>query len=227
MKTERISLEHLYEQIKRGGIKELKIILKADVQGSVEALQKSLENLSTDEVKLKTMHADVGNINESDVMLAVVSNAIIIGFHVKIDPKADEVSKKEGIDVKLYDVIYEAIDDIKAAMEGLLEPITKEIIQGRARVKQVFRISKIGTVAGSIVSKGKITRPVPVRLIRGDSEVYRGKIRSLKRFKDDVREVTDGMECGIALENRADIKAGDIIESFIVEKIARRLDKKK
>jgi len=226
-KDQRISLEHLYEQIKAGGIKELKIVLKADVQGSVEALQKSLEDLSTKEVQLKAVHVGVGNINESDVMLAVVSNAIIIGFHVKIDPKADEISRKESVDVKRYDVIYEAINDVQAAMEGLLEPITKETVQGRAKVQQVFKVSKIGFVAGCLVMKGTISRSNPVRLIRAGEEIYRGKIRSLKRFKDDVKDVNEGIECGIALENHRDVKAGDIVESFIIEKIARRMSKRK
>jgi len=225
-KATRISLEHLYEQIKQGGVKELKIILKADVQGSVEALQKSLENLSTSDVKLKAVHVGVGNINESDVMLAVVSNAVVIGFHVKIDPRADEIAKKEEIEVKKYDIIYEAISDVQAAMEGLLEPILKEMFLGRAKVQQVFKVSKIGLVAGCIVTKGAIARPNPVRLIRGGEEIYKGKIRSLKRFKDDAREVKDGVECGIALENTNDYKAGDLIESFVIEKIARRLDKR-
>ncbi|MCK4463668.1 MAG: translation initiation factor IF-2, partial [Candidatus Omnitrophica bacterium] len=225
--AQRVSLEHLYQQIKDGDIKALKIILKADVQGSVEALQKSLENLSTEEVKLKAVHVGVGNINESDVMLAVVANAVIIGFHVKIDPKAEETSKKERVDVRRYDVIYEAINDITAAMEGLLEPAIKEVFQGRVKVRQVFKISKIGNVGGSIVIKGTISRSNPVRLMRNNTEIYRGRLRSLKRFKNDVREVTDGMECGIALEGHNDIKPGDIIESFIIEKTARRLDSRK
>ncbi len=225
--AQRVSLEHLYQQIKDGAIKELKIILKADVQGSVEALQKSLENLSTEDVKLKTVHVGVGNINESDVMLAVVTNAVIIGFHVKIDPKAEETSKKESVDVRRYDVIYEAINDITAAMEGLLEPVIKEIFQGRAKVQQVFKVSKVGNVGGSIVVKGSISRSNPVRLMRNNTEIYRGRLRSLKRFKNDAKEVTDGMECGLALEGHNDIKQGDIIESFVIEKVARRLDGKK
>jgi len=226
-KGQRISLEHLYEQIQKGGIKELKIILKADVQGSVEALQRSLENLSTDEVKLRTVHVGVGNISESDVMLAIVANAIIIGFHVRIDPKADEVAKKEDIDVRRYDVIYEAINDVKAAMEGLLEPIIKATVVGKAKVQQTFKVTKVGNAAGCMVVKGTISRPNKVRLLRQGKEIYTGKIRSLKRFKDDARDVTEGMECGIALEGHNDVKPGDIIESIVFEKIARRLDKKR
>ncbi|NQT22700.1 MAG: translation initiation factor IF-2 [Candidatus Omnitrophica bacterium] len=225
--SQRVSLEHFYEQIKAGEVKELKIILKADVQGSVEALTKSLEALSTDEVKLKVTHLGVGNISESDIMLALVAEAVVIGFHVKIDPKADEISKKERVDVKRYDIIYEAVNDVKAAMEGLLEPTVKEVMQGRAKIQQVFKVSKIGFVAGSIVVKGSISRPNPVRLLRGGKEIYKGRIRSLKKFKDDAKDVSEGVECGIALEGQNDIKPGDIIESFVVEKVARRLDKKR
>jgi len=225
--SQRVSLEHLYAQIKEGKVKEFKIILKADVQGSVEALQKSLEVLSTEDVKLKVTHVGVGNINESDVMLAVVTQAVIIGFHVKIDAKAQEVAEKEMVDVKRYDIIYETIDDVRAAMEGLLEPVIKEVLQGKAKVQQVFKVSKIGFVAGSIVVKGKITRSNPIRLIRAGKEIYRGRIRSLKRFKDDAKDVSEGIECGIALEGRNDVKAGDIIESFVIEKVARKLEKKK
>jgi len=226
-KSPRVTLENLYDQIHAGGVKELKIILKADVQGSLEALQKSLEVLSNDEVKLTIIHSGSGIINESDVMLALVTNAIIIGFTVKTDPAADELAKKEEIDIKTYDIIYEAINDVKAAMEGLLEPIVKEMFQGRARVQQVFKVSKIGTVAGSIIIKGTIARSHQIRLLRGDVELYKGKIHSLKRFKDDVRDVGEGIECGIGLEKHNDIKAGDIIESFTVEKIARRLESRK
>ena len=226
-KSQRISLEHLYEQIKEGSIKELKIIFKADMQGSLEALQKSFENLGSQEVKLKMVHTGIGNINEGDIMLAVVTNAIVIGFNVKIEPKAEEIAKKEDIDVKLYDIIYNAIDNIVAAIEGLLEPVIKEVFQGRARVQEVFKVSKIGFIAGSIVMKGTIVRSNPVRLIRGNAEIYRGKIRSLKRFKDDVKDVGEGVECGIALEGYDDVKKGDFIESFVVEKIARRLDTRK
>jgi len=225
--TQRVSLESLYARIKEGEVKELKIILKADVQGSIEALNKSLESLSTDEVKVNLVHLGVGNVNESDVNLAVVTNAIIIGFNVKIDPQADEIAKKENIEISKYDIIYNAINDVKAGLEGLLEPIEKETFQGRAKVQQVFRVTKVGTVAGSIVVKGTIARANPVKLIRANTEVYRGKIRNLKRFKDDVRDVSEGAECGIALENFTDIRSGDLIESFSIEKIARRLDSRR
>ena len=221
---QRMSLEDLYARIKDGSIKELKVIIKADVQGSVEALKKSLDELSGKEVKLNVIHMAVGNINESDMMLALVSNAVVIGFHVKAEPKAEEISKREMIEIKLYDIIYEAVADIRAALEGLLEPIIKELFQGRAQVKQVFHVTKVGTVAGCSVTKGTILRSFAVKLIRNKEVIFKGKIRSLKHVKDDIKEARDGLECGIALENHKDIKAGDIIESFKVEKITRRLE---
>ncbi len=221
---QRMSLEELYKHIKDGTIKEIKVIIKGDVQGSIEALKKSLDELSTKEVKLSVTHMGVGNINESDVMLALVSGAIVIGFHVKVEPKAEEISRKEKVEIKLYNVIYEAVADIKAALEGLLEPIIKEIFLGRARVRQVFRVSKVGTVAGCSVAKGLITRSGMVKLIRNKEVLFKGKIRSLKHVKDDIKEAREGLECGIALEGHKDIKAGDIIESFREEKITRRLE---
>jgi translation initiation factor IF-2 len=222
--TQKMSLEELYKHIKDGTIKEIKVIIKGDVQGSVEALKKSLDELPSKEAKLKVTHMGVGNINESDVMLALVSGAIVIGFHVKVEPKAEEISRKEMVEVKLYNIIYEAVADIKAALEGLLEPITKETFLGRARVRQVFRVSKVGVVAGCSVAKGIIPRSSTVRLIRNKEVIFRGKIRSLKHVKDDIKEAREGLECGIALEGQKDIKAGDIIESVKIEKITRRLE---
>ena len=221
---QRMSLEELYKHIKDGTIKEIKVIIKGDVQGSIEALKKSLDELSTKEVKLSVTHMGVGNINESDVMLALVSGAIVIGFHVKVEPKAEEISRKEKVEIKLYDVIYEAVADVKAALEGLLEPIIKEIFLGRAQVRQVFRVSRVGTVAGCYVAKGLITRSGMVKLIRNKEALFKGKIRSLKHVKDDIKEAREGFECGIALEGHKDIKVGDIIESFREEKITRRLE---
>ncbi len=222
--SRRMNLEDLYARIRDGSIKELKVIIKADVQGSLEALRKSLGELSGKEVKLNVIHMGVGNINESDMMLALVSNAIVIGFHVKIEQKADEISRREMIEIKLYDIIYEAIADIKAALEGLLEPIVKELFQGRAQVRQVFHVTKVGMVAGCQVTKGVILRSSPVKLIRKKEVIFKGKIRSLKHVKDDLKEARDGLECGIALENHKDIKPGDTIESFKVEKVTRRLE---
>lgn len=222
---QRMSLEDLYQHIKDGTLKELKVVIKGDVQGSIEALKASLEELSAKEIKLNVTHMGVGNINESDVMLALVSSAIIIGFHVKVEPNAEEIAKKEMVEIKLYDIIYEAVEDIKAAMEGMLEPIIKETFLGRAKVKQVFQVSKVGFVAGCSVVKGLIQRSNSVKLIRGKDVIYTGKIRSLKHVKDDIKEARDGLECGIALENFKGIRSGDIIEAFSAEKITRRLTK--
>ncbi|MBL7155764.1 MAG: translation initiation factor IF-2 [Candidatus Omnitrophica bacterium] len=219
----RMSLEDLYKHIKDGSAKELKVILKSDVQGSIEALKTSLDELSTEEVKVNITHMGVGNINESDVMLALVSNAIIIGFHVKVEPKAEEIARKEMVEIKLYGIIYEAVADIKAALEGMLEPIKKEIFLGRAQVRQTFHVSKVGMVAGCYIAKGVIPRSGEVRVVRNKEVVFKGKIRSLKHVKDDIKEAREGFECGIALEGYNNIKAGDLIESFRIEKITRRL----
>lgn len=222
-RSRRVTLEDLHEQIASGKLKELKIIVKADVQGSVEALCDSLQKLSTHEITLNIVHRGVGGINESDVMLSAASNAIIIGFNVRPGPSAEELAEKEGVDIHIYRVIYEVVEETKKAMEGLLEPEFKEIPLGRAEVKRIFRIPKVGTVAGCSVAKGKISRQSNVRLLRDNVIIYEGKISSLRRFKDDVREVDAGFECGIGLENFNDIKENDIMEAFTLEKIARKL----
>jgi len=219
----RITLQDLHEQIASGKLKELKIIVKADVQGSVEALCDSLQKLSTEEITLNIVHRGVGGINESDVMLAAASNAIIIGFNVRPEPSAEALGEKEGVDIHIYRIIYEAVEETKKAMEGLLEPEFKEIPMGRAEVKRIFRIPKVGTVAGCFVAKGKLTRQSRVRLLRDNVIIYEGRMASLKRFKDDVREVESGFECGVGLENFSDIKENDILEAFNIEKIARKL----
>ncbi len=219
----KITLEDLYAQAKEGKVKELKIILKADVQGSIEALGKSLEGLSTDQIKLSIIHSATANINESDVILAAASNAVIIGFNVKSDEKAEEVAEKEKVEIKIYHIIYEAIADVRAAMEGMLEPISKEVFLGRAVVKQVFRVSKVGVIAGCSIQKGTIARQAKIKLIRDKQVIHEGKISSLKRFKDDVRDVAEGFECGIGLAGHDDIKEGDTIEAYTIEMIARRL----
>ncbi len=224
--SQRVTLEDFYKQMKEGIAKELTIILKGDVQGSIEALKSSLTELNTKDVKINIVHADVGNINESDIMLAVVSNAVVMGFNVKVEDGASELASKENVEIKLYGIIYEAIQDVIAAMEGLLEPVSKEIFVGRAQVKQVFKVTKAGTIAGSIVSRGKMVRTGVAKLIRDKVVVYEGKISSLKRFKDDVREVAEGVECGIGLDRHDDIRAGDLIEIYSIEKVARRLDSK-
>ena len=221
-KGQKISLDDLYNRIKEGEVKELKIILKADVQGSLEAIKDSLEKLSTPEVKLFVIHGQVGNVNESDVMLASASNAVILGFHVSMTPGAKALSKQEGVDVRIYNIIYEAVEDVKAAMEGMLEPIMEETFLGRADVKQVFKVSKVGTVAGCFISKGVIPRNATAKLIRDKEVVFKGKISSLKRVKDDAKEVKEGFECGISLSFK-DIRKGDTIEAIEVRKVARRL----
>ena len=221
-----VSLEGLYQQIEKGQIKEIKIIVKGDVSGSIEALQKSLIELSIKDVKINVIHSGVGNVNDADVVLALASNAIMIGFHVKVEPKAQITADKDGVEIKLYNIIYEATADIKAAMEGMLEPIMKEVFLGRAQVRQIFTKSKAGTIAGCYIVKGKIPRNAIVKLIRGDKIIYEGKISSLKRFKDDVKEAAEGFECGIMLSNHNNIKEGDTIDAFEIQKIAQRLEYK-
>jgi len=217
--NQRISLDDLFEKIKEGNIKELNIIIKADVHGSVEAIKQSLEKISTEEVRIKVIHSAVGAITETDIMLASASNAIVIGFNVRPDAKAKAMAEREKVDIRLYRIIYDAIEDIKRAIKGVLEPVYKESILGHAEVRAVFKISGVGTVAGCMVQEGKILRSSLARLIRDGIVIYEGKIASLKRFKDDVREVTAGYECGIGLEKFNDIKEGDIIESYIMEKV--------
>jgi translation initiation factor IF-2 len=223
--SQRVSLEDFHSLVVDGSMKELKIILKADVQGSIGAIAQSLEDLETEEVKVKIIHAAVGNINESDVMLAMVSNGVVIGFHVKIDSKAEEISKDEKVDIHVYDVIYEAIADVKASMEGLLEPEEKEVFQGRAEVREVFQSSKTGKVAGCAVLKGAIHRKDRIRVKRGDEIVFEGGINALRRFKDDVRDVREGFECGISLKGFNNVRKNDILEAYTIEKVARRLEK--
>jgi translation initiation factor IF-2 len=220
----KVSLDDLFAKIQEGSVKELPIVLKADVQGSSEALAGAVEKLSTDAVKLRVIHNGVGGIMESDVLLAAASRAIIIGFNIRPEPKAAALAEQQGVDVRLYTIIYDAIADIKAAMEGLLEPTLKERVLGRAEVRQVFTIPKVGAVAGSYVIDGTISRAsAGVRVIRDNVVVYQGKLASLRRFKDDVREVQQGYECGLSVENFNDVKAGDIVEAYAIDKIAAKL----
>ncbi len=220
----KMTLEDLYGKISAGGAKELMIVLKADVQGSAEALKGSLEKLSTDQVKLRVLHEGIGGITESDVLLAAASNAVVIGFNVRPESKAQTVAEREGVDIRTYRIIYEAVDDVRAAMEGLLAPTFKEQSLGRAEVRQVFSVPRVGTVAGTYVSQGVITRASSgARVIRDGVVVYQGKLGSLRRFKDDVREVQTGYECGIGVENFNDIKVGDVIEVYTMEQIAGKL----
>ncbi len=219
-KSSRVSLEGLAEQIKAAGTKELNVILKGDVQGSVEVITDLLTKLSNDRVRLKLLRSGVGAITETDVLLASASNAIIIGFNVRPERKAQEIAEQEKVDIRLHSIIYELQDEIKRAMTGLLEPTIKETYQGRAEVLNVFRIPKVGTVAGCRVSDGLIKRDSEVRLLRDNVQVFKGKVGSLRRFKDDASQVTNGMECGISISNYGDIKVGDVIEAFATERIA-------
>ncbi len=218
-----LSLEELYGKVKEGRVKELRLIVKADVQGSVEALSKSLQQTENDQIKVRILHAGVGGINESDIMLAAASDAVVIGFHVKTDERAAQISEKEGVDVRLYGIIYEAIDDVRKAMEGLLAPTFKEVVEGRTLIRQVFSSSKIGTIGGAYVQKGKLLRNHKIRVIRDNIVVHEGKLSSLKRFKDDVREVAEGYDCGVVVEGFDRLQAGDVIESFRVERVAGKL----
>ena len=222
-KTAKVSLDDLYNQIQSGDVKELKVVLKADVQGSVEAIADALRRLSTTDVRLNVIHGSVGGITESDVLLATASNAIVLGFNVRPEPKAAALSEREGVDVRLYTIIYEALNEVREALEGLLEPTLHEKILGRVEVRQVFTISGIGPVAGCYVLDGKIIRGARARLLRDNIVVHDGKVGSLRRFKEDTREVAAGYECGTSLENYQDVKAGDIIEPYEVEQVARRL----
>ncbi len=222
-KTSRISLEDLSERMAAGEVKELKVILKADVQGSVEALSDALTRLSTNEVKLEVIHTSAGAISETDVTLAAASSAIIIGFNIRPEPKAAQLAEKEGVEIRSYTIIYEAINDMREAMEGLLAPTYREKQLGRVEVRKIFNVPG-GTVAGSMVVDGKITRSARVRLVRDGRVVWEGKVGSLKRFKDDVREVLTNFECGVGLENFNDVKPGDIIESFELEAVLRKLE---
>jgi translation initiation factor IF-2 len=222
-KLSKVSLEELYDKIKKGEVKELNVVIKADVQGSIEAVKEALKKLSTDAVKVNILHDAVGGITETDVNLASASNAIIIGFNVRPGVKAQSLAEEEHVDIRTYSVIYDAITDIKNALEGLLEPTYKEHILGRAQVIQVFNIRKVGTVAGSLVVDGKVVRGSHARLLRDNVVVYDGRIASLRRFKDDMKDCSQGLECGIGIENFNDIKLGDVIESYEMEEVQTRL----
>jgi len=223
VKSSKISLEELYDQIKTGDVKELRVVLKADVQGSVEALTEALNRMSTNEVKLKVIHGSVGGITESDILLAAASNAIVIGFNVRPESKGASLAAKEGVDVRLYTIIYEAVADIRAAMEGMLEPTYREQIHGRVEIRRIFNIAGAGTIAGCYVTEGKIARGHLVRVLRDQVVVHEGKLASLKRFKDDVREVAAGYECGLSLEGFQDLKQGDVIEAYERIAVIRRI----
>ena len=222
-KTSKVTLEKLYEQIQEGQVKELTLILKADVQGSLEAISEALNKLSTAAVKVVTLHSSTGAITETDIMLASASKAIIIGFNVRPNPKAQELAEQEQVDVRFYDIIYNLVSEVKDAMTGMLEPIHKEVVNGHAEVRLLFHVPKVGTVAGCGVTDGKIDRNSKARLLRDNVVIFDGRLSSLRRFKDDAREVLAGFECGLSLEGYNDIKIGDTIESYFVEEVKATL----
>ena len=217
----KLSLDDLFTQIQEGNLKELGIVVKADVQGSVEAIKQSLVKLSNDEVVVKIIHGGVGAINESDVSLASASNAIIIGFNVRPDATAKETAEREGVDIRLYRVIYNAIEDVEAAMKGMLDPVFEEKVLGHAEVRQLFKASGVGTIAGSYVLDGTFERDCSARIIRDGIVVYEGSLASLKRFKDDVKEVRAGYECGFVFNNFNDVKEGDQVEAYKMVEVPR------
>lgn len=217
----RVTLDDLYKQISEGDIKELNVIIKADAQGSVEALKGSLEKIDIEGVRVKIIHTGVGAITESDVILASASNAIVIGFNVRPEPAAAQTAEQEKVDIRLHRIIYDAIEEIESAMKGMLDPEYREVVTGHAEVRNIFKISRVGTIAGCMVTDGKIVRDANVRLLREGVVIHEGRIESLKRFKDDAKEVLQGYECGISLENYNDIKEGDVIEAYVMETVER------
>ena len=219
--TAKVTLNDLFSQIEKGNLKQLNLIVKADVQGSVEAVKQSLEKLSNEEVEVKVIHSNVGGVTESDVTLAKVSNAIIIAFNVRPDAIARDMAKKDEVEIKQYSVIYQAIEDVEAAMKGMLDPVFEEKVIGNAEVRQTFKVSNVGTIAGAYVTEGKVSRNAGIRVIRENVVIHDGKLVSLKRFKDDAKEVNYGYECGLQIENYNDIKEGDILEIYIMEEVKK------
>ena len=217
------SLEQMFEEIREGKAKELPMVIKADVHGSVEAIIGALEAMGTDEVRTNVLHSGVGGINESDIGLASASDALVIGFNVRASQKARDLAKREGVEIRYYSVIYNVTDDIRQVLSGLLPPAIREQILGYAEIREVFNITKTGKVAGCMITEGLVKRGAKVRLLRDDVVIHEGSLSQLRRFKDDVKEVKDGTECGMAFENYQDIKEGDFIECFEVEEVARTL----
>jgi translation initiation factor IF-2 len=222
-KRQAAKLEDMFESLKDAEVKVLALVIKADVQGSQEALAHALSRLSTDEVRINIVHAGVGAITESDVNLALASKAVIIGFNTRADATARKLAETSGVDIRYYDIIYEAVDEVKAALSGMLTPEKKEAVLGLVEVRQVFRISKVGTVAGCYVTEGLIRRNARVRVLRDNVVIHDGELESLKRFKDDVREVKAGFECGLSIRSYTDIKVGDQLEAYEVQEVARTL----
>jgi translation initiation factor IF-2 len=223
--VKKITLDTLYDSIQSGTVQELNVIIKGDVHGSVEALQQALEKLSTSEIRLVCKHAAAGAIIENDVNLAVASNAIIIGFHVS--PKAQMVAEREKVEIRKYNIIYDAVDDIRTAMEGMLAPDLEEQTVGKVEIRETFKVPKIGIIAGCMVTSGFVTRKSSVHVIRDGIQVHTGAISSLKRFKDDAKEVREGFECGLSIENYNDIQVGDELEVFEMKEIAKKLGEPK
>jgi translation initiation factor IF-2 len=213
----RLTLDEFFAQAEGGGVKELSIVLKADTQGSVEALRASLLEQSTDAVKVHVLLAGVGAVTETDVMLAKASEGIIVGFHVRPDPVARRAAEGQGVEIRTYQVIYEVVDDVRKAMAGLLPPTISEKFEGRAEVRDTFSVPRVGTIAGCYVSEGKVRRGASARLLRDGVQIYEGRVTSLKRFKDDVREVNSGFECGLGIEGYNDVKIGDVVETYVLE----------
>jgi translation initiation factor IF-2 len=222
-KRQAAKLETMLEQMTEGETKTLQLIIKADVQGSQEALTHAMQKLSTDEVKIQVVHQAVGGITESDVNLAMASKAVLIGFNVRADQLAKRLAEANGVDIRYYNIIYDAVDEVKAAMSGLLAPEQKEETLGLVEIRQIFRVSKVGTIAGCMVLEGLVRRGARVRLLRDNTVIWTGELDSLKRFKDDVREVKEGFECGLSLRGYDDIKEGDQLEVFEVKEVARTL----
>jgi translation initiation factor IF-2 len=220
-KVVHISLQDLYARIQAGELKELRVVTKGDVDGSVEALSDSLQKLGSEKVSIKIIHRGVGPVNESDVLLAAASDAVVVGFHVGVLPKAREIAKREQVDVRTYDIIYEVTKDILAAMDGLLGPVMEERVTGTAEVRKVFEIKRVGTIAGSYVTDGTLSRGNFVKVYRDGQIVFDGKIASLKRFKDDVKQVTSGYEFGIGLEGFDDLKEGDTLKAYVIEEVKK------
>jgi translation initiation factor IF-2 len=220
-RTSGASLDNLFERMGTGETKDLNVIIKGDVQGSVGALTASLEQLSNDEVKISIVHRGVGAVNESDVMLAETSKSVIIGFNVRPGSSVTALAERVGVEIRTYRVIYDAIDDIKAAMKGMLDPEFREAVLGKLEIREIFKVPGVGTIGGAYVTEGKVQRSAEVRIVRDGIVVHEGKISSLKRFKDDAREVAAGYECGIGIENYNDIKEGDVVEAFVMEEIER------
>ena len=218
--THKVTLENLFSEIEQGNVKTLNIIVKADVQGSAEAVKSSLEKISNEEVQVKVIHSGVGGINESDVMLAAASGVIIVGFNVRPDPNAIQNAERDHVDIRLYRIIYDCIEEIEQAMRGMLAPKFRESVIGHAEIRQTFKVSGVGTIAGAYVLDGKMQRNESVRIVRDNIVIHEGALATLKRFKDDVREVASGFECGMSFEKYNDIKEGDIVEAFVMEQIA-------